>query len=179
MTDPWFIIFTAPCKEAFVADSLSHIGYETIFLHERARNKKGNEVKRARWPRYILLRPVNGQGLYEAAWHQGVVSFVSAAGEPCRLSSAYVDTIIAEADEHGCIGWEPESDPVRTTYQPGDTLRITVGPFTGLQAVVKLDTGRKIWAECGGLPVELRPGDVKLVRPGRAARCPIPGRLYR
>lgn len=169
--DGWYIVFTMPQKEAFVAESLRHAGYETVFLHERAILATGREIKRPRWPRYVLVRPQEGQGLYEAAWHQGVCRFVSAAGEPCRLAHGFIEGLLSEADEHGCLGWEEAPSDKRTErVNPDDVLRILTGPFTGLHAVVRLDTGRKIWADCEGLPVELRPGDVKLVRPGRAAR---------
>jgi transcriptional antiterminator RfaH len=130
---PWIVVNTHPHKEATATAHLRKQGFETYcpLVRRRVRHaRKTREVLRPLFPGYLFvagsdeifrMRPVRST--------VGVRAIVNAGDEPARLDGRFI-AALRSREREGVISL-PASP-----YEPGQTIRITDGPFDGTVATI-------------------------------------------
>lgn len=129
----YYVAQTAPQREYFAQDQLSHADIETYLPECKEVIRHARQVKERTaplFPGYIFLRI--------PAWHQpwrtinttpGIIGVLSSASVPAVVQDWVIDGIRARAGQDG--GTVRIPDPT-DFYEPGDPMRVTEGPLTGL-----------------------------------------------
>ncbi len=150
MEKQWFVLHTLSGQENRVKESIErrakiedmqeYVG-EVLIPTERVTETKSNRrtttVKKF-FPGYVLINLAlydDQKNLVERAWYfiqdtQGIIGFVG--GErPVPLRPKEIDTILSQVEE--------KKDKVRpkVTFEPGETVTITDGPFQNFSGVVE------------------------------------------
>lgn len=136
----WYVIHTYSGYENKVQDTLTRkvhsMGMDDTILqivlpmHDEEEMKDGQKkvVSRKVFPGYLLIRmEVNDRSWYVVRNTPGVTGFVGTTTKPIPLSDEEAEKII-----HG----DSMKVSVKTEAVPGDTIKITQGPFEGRSAVV-------------------------------------------
>ncbi|TIC78993.1 transcription/translation regulatory transformer protein RfaH [Crenobacter intestini] len=127
----WYLVHTKPRQEAKALLNLTQQGY-TCYLPlisvEKLRRGKAQQVSEALFPRYLFIHLDSSEG--GRSWAPirstlGVSTLVQFGGQPAKVD----DALIEQLRTHEA------ALPAATLFAPGETVRITEGPFTGLNAV--------------------------------------------
>lgn len=126
----WFALYTKPHKEYLVSDFLSARKVE-VYLPEIAvkTRRRDRRAKRPFFPHYLFARldPEDGM-IAKLRWTPGLRCIVSMGGWPVPVPDEVVQKIrhrlatIVQAESEG-------------PFRHGEGVRITRGPFKGLDAV--------------------------------------------
>ena len=128
----WYVIQTKPRLEDQVRAALERKGIEIYLPLVRVRRVN----PRARpwapfFPCYVFARAdLACVGVSALQWTPGSVRMLGFDGEPAVVPDAVVEYIrqrVSKVEHSNTIGLGP--------FQPGDTVRITSGPFRDLEAV--------------------------------------------
>lgn len=128
----WFVINTKPNKEGSVLELLiiRNIEYFCPMIpHQRAFGRA--PILRYYFPGYIFVR-VTPQELAsaEVRWLPGSKRLVCYGDDAIDIPDAVIHAIQAQVEAIRQRGGLKKRD-----YRPGDKLRITAGPFEGMEAV--------------------------------------------
>lgn len=117
-----------PVKQVVIARRIKVGCYERV---EKARRNV------ARFGRYLFVELVLTDSVYQAIKHApGVRGFLTMAGSdaPAKIDSNYI----------AFLRGAPEIAETKDVFHSRDRVRITVGPFNGVEAVVKEVDSRKV-----------------------------------
>lgn len=128
----WYVIHTRPHAENRALDHLERQGFHAYlprFATTRRHARKVETVARPLFPRYMFI----DLDLQAARWRTvlstaGVAGLVMAAGQPSPVPDGIVENIQAREDATGLIA-------IGNTWQPGQKIRITSGPFSTVDAI--------------------------------------------
>lgn len=127
----WYLVHTKPRLEDTALLNLERQGY-TCYLPrlqvEKIRRGKAVVVSEALFPRYLFVRlDASGQGQSWAPIRStlGVSALVRFGSHPARVDEALVDLLRSREQTLAQV----------TLFTPGDAVRITDGPFAGIEAI--------------------------------------------
>ena len=130
-TRNWFLVHTKPRQEEVALLNLERQGYPCYLPRirmERIRRGKAQIVEEALFPRYLFVHlDTSGQGLSWAPIRStlGVSRLVHFGTQPARVDDALVRWLQARE----------QAMPAEHLFQEGDRVRVTQGPFVGLEAI--------------------------------------------
>lgn len=130
----WYLVYTKPRQEQMALEHLQRQGYHCYLptlRTEKIRRGKAVWVTEALFPRYLFIRLETG--LSAKSWSpirstQGVSTLVHFGSQPARVDDALVQWL----QQH------EQALPEQARFQPGDAVRITRGPFAGLDALYQM-----------------------------------------
>lgn len=142
--ESWYAVHTKPRAEGIAREHLERQGFSCLFprLRRTVRTSEGIRARiEALFPRYVFLRTdALVQSLAPVRSTRGCIGLVRFGGEPARVPEQVIAAIRSRmhADD-GCTRLDlPE-------LVPGQRVRITDGPLTGLQAVFRtLEGGERV-----------------------------------
>ena len=123
----WAVAKTAGQREAFAAEQLQARGFE-IFLPKIETRKTVQPL----FASYVFLLVVNGHWL-AANTCFGVVSLIRTGDCPSRVPDAEIEALKARLNDRGLIALPPP--PPKRVILPGARVRVTAGPFRGLNGI--------------------------------------------
>ena len=137
----WYLIHTKPRQESRAALNLAQQGYQCylpLMPVERLRQRALTLVLEPLFSRYLFIQldtSHSGQNWGPIRSTKGVARIVTFGNLPARVPAAIIDTLRAQ-DE--ALQQRPQRH-----FSPGETLRITQGPFTGIEAVYQMADGER------------------------------------
>jgi transcriptional antiterminator NusG len=137
----WYVLHTYSGYENKVMRSIEH-RIEALDLGDRVyevvvptqdeieiRNSQRHTVQRKVFPGYVLVRmEMDDDTWYALRNTPGVTGFVNVNNKPVPLSEAEVQAILK--------GMTAEAPKVKISFQLGDTVRITDGPFADFRGEI-------------------------------------------
>ena len=137
----WYVIHTYSGYENKVRQNLMH-RIETMEMQEQIfrvivpteeeieiKNGQRRTVHKKVFPGYVLVQmKMNDNSWYVVRNTPGVTSFVGHGNRPTPLDDNEVKAILKQMEE--------EAPKVRVSYQVGQAVKITDGPFTDFEGIV-------------------------------------------
>ena len=137
----WYVIHTYSGYENKVKQNLMH-RIETMEMQDQIfrvivpteeeieiKNGQRRTVHKKVFPGYVLVQMrMNDNSWYVVRNTPGVTSFVGHGNRPTPLEDAEVKAILKQMEE--------EAPKVRVSYQVGQAIKITDGPFTDFEGIV-------------------------------------------
>jgi len=136
----WFAVVTKPRSEAIAHENLLRQGYECMLPRLR-RLRRGAAGLKPRieclFPNYLfLLADTEHTSLAPIRSTRGARGVVRFGGVPAEVPAAVIEHIKQRIDtENGFVRLEVPK------FTPGQTVRLTEGPLSGLEGVFLLDQG--------------------------------------
>jgi len=138
----WYLVHTKPCRETIAQSNLLRQGYDVYFprlLQTSRRNDRWQERVTALFPRYMFVCVAEDhQSLGPVRSTTGVATVVR-FGLSCALVPESVITELRARED-------PESGLHRlrlcTRTVAGAAVRVTIGPFAGLEGIFDRELGR-------------------------------------
>jgi len=136
----WFLLTSKPREEQRSYDNLSNQGFE-VFLPKIAKVKKRQGVKSLSleplFPNYLFIKLDESEANFNAIRStRGVANFVRFGLNIATLSESLLTNIKQNIDEG-----ENKSLMDLLSYQQGDKVQVTQGPFKGLEAIYQTTDG--------------------------------------
>lgn len=127
----WYTVHTKPNAETRVAAALQQRGI-TTFLPQVWRKTPSRDYRQQPFfPCYLFINvDLAETGLAAVQWTPGLRRLVSFNDRPTPLAAEVIELIRHRAEALGATGGLPGH-----TFKPGDTVRITAGPFKDMLAV--------------------------------------------
>lgn len=137
----WYLAYTKPRSEDLGLDNLHKQGFEAwlpkIKKVAGKRRSKADDALftlEALFPRYLFFRPAHEQQSISVVRSTlGITKIVSFGHELARLPHARLFQIACWVEQQ-----QGHSAAQVMGVNPGDSVRITAGPFAGLDALVKM-----------------------------------------
>jgi len=137
----WYVIHTYSGYENKVKQNLMH-RIETMEMQDQIfrvivpteeeieiKNGQRRTVHKKVFPGYVLVQMrMNDNSWYVVRNTPGVTSFVGHGNRPTPLEDSEVKAILKQMEE--------EAPKVRVSYQVGQAIKITDGPFTDFEGIV-------------------------------------------
>ena len=137
----WYVIHTYSGYENKVKQNLMH-RIETMEMQDQIfrvivpteeeieiKNGQRRTVHKKVFPGYVLVQMrMNDNSWYVVRNTPGVTSFVGHGNRPTPLEESEVKAILKQMEE--------EAPKVRVSYQVGQAIKITDGPFTDFEGIV-------------------------------------------
>jgi len=129
----WYLLKTKPHQERRALENLCNQGFECflpLYLRERLRRGKRENIEEPLFPSYLFIHLdsiVSNWSVLRSTY--GVANIVRFGDNPARVPDAVIDAIV-----------ERQQNKVQL-YQPGDPVRITKGPFAGLEGIFEQNDG--------------------------------------
>ena len=137
----WYVIHTYSGYENKVKQNLMH-RIETMEMQDQIfrvivpteeeieiKNGQRRTVHKKVFPGYVLVQMrMNDNSWYVVRNTPGVTSFVGHGNRPTPLDDSEVKAILKQMEE--------EAPKVRVSYQVGQAIKITDGPFTDFEGIV-------------------------------------------
>jgi len=150
MQKEWFVLHTLTGQEQKVKESILRrkkleemeelVGDVIIPTEKVSEVKKGVKITSTRkfFPGYVLLNIVlydDQKKLHEKSWYfvretPGVIGLIGGE-KPVPLRPEEVDSVLRQVDE------KKEKVAPKVTFEPGETVKITDGPFLNFNGVVE------------------------------------------
>lgn len=137
----WYVIHTYSGYENKVRQNLLHrietMGMKDQIFHVIVPTEEEIEIKNGQrrtvqkkvFPGYVLVQMrMNDNSWYVVRNTPGVTSFVGHGNKPTALEDSEVKAILSKMEQ--------EAPKVRVSYQIGQAVKITDGPFTDFEGVV-------------------------------------------
>jgi transcriptional antiterminator RfaH len=136
----WYAVHTKPRAEPIAREHLERQGYRCLFprLRRTVRTSTGLRARiESLFPRYVfILTDAAVQSLAPVRSTRGCVGLVRFGGEPARVPESVIASIRARMDADDGVARLDPPDLV-----PGQRVRITDGPLSGLEAVFRTFEG--------------------------------------
>ena len=149
MAKEWYVIHTLTGQESKVKDSIErrmkHEEMEDCVGEVLVPTEKVSEVKKGRkttatrkfFPGYVLVqldlygenRQINDRAWYFIRETPGIIGFVGE--QPVPLRPEEVEVLMCQVDERA------DRVKPKVTFEPGETVRITDGPFMNFNGVIE------------------------------------------
>lgn len=134
----WYLVHTKVRLEQCAKDNLERQGFTCFLPQMRSEKLRRGALKvlaEPLFPRYLFIR--SDAGLAAKGWGSirstlGVSRLVTFGSQPARLSDALVCLIRMQCED----AIEPQF-----YFEAGETLRVTDGPFAGLEAIYQMPDG--------------------------------------
>lgn len=124
----WYVLKTKPRAEHIALDVLVRWGVE-CYAPRIVRPYGSSESTEYLFPGYLFVRLDSASRLWPMVrWAPGVAYFVGPEREGVPLDDALIEHIRRRTEEWNAGGY-------RRALQPGEAVKITEGPFAGLDAV--------------------------------------------
>lgn len=152
----WYVVHTHARAEAMAREHLERQGFETYlprYLRRRRHARRVEEIPAPLFPRYMFVAFDPGS----VAWRPilstiGVSDLLSEGETPLPVPDGVVEEISAREDGSGLVSLAREAP-----YQPGDMVRVTGGPMSGLVGLFDgLSDRERIWVLLDLLGRQLR-----------------------
>jgi len=131
-TKRWYAVYSKPQKEKFAQFHLQSKGVE-VFLPQLVLPQSHKRRRRVvpLFPSYLFVRidVLSGESAY-VVWSPGVKYLVSFNGVPASVDDDVVDFLRDRTDSNGNI-------QAASSLKPGQRVRVTGGPFEGLEALIE------------------------------------------
>ncbi|MEW6996629.1 transcription/translation regulatory transformer protein RfaH [Colwelliaceae bacterium BS250] len=136
----WFLLTSKPREEQRAFDNLNNQGFD-VFLPKVAKVKKRQGVKSVSleplFPNYLFINLDQSEANFNAIRStRGVGSFVRFG-----LNHAILNESLVEQIRQNIEGSDNKSLNDLLTYQQGEKVQVTQGPFKGLDAIYKNKDG--------------------------------------
>lgn len=130
----WFAFYTRPRHEQQVESRFCQLGMESFLPRIPLRRQWKDRMKIVEWPLFpgYIFGRCEPWALTKAVATSGVVSVVSNNGNPAPVGVHELESVrvlMRALAETGTI-------PERVPLEPGTAVRVTAGPFEGVQGVV-------------------------------------------
>jgi transcriptional antiterminator RfaH len=132
MSAKWYTLFSKPRKETQIENYLASKGIEIFYptLKIDPVNPRAARV-RGFFPRYLFIHvDLEEVGISGLEWIPGAVGLVQFGGVPAEVPDAFIDDL-----RHRLIQIERVGGLHLDGLKQGDKVKITSGPFAGLEAV--------------------------------------------
>ncbi|MDR2091731.1 MAG: transcription/translation regulatory transformer protein RfaH [Azoarcus sp.] len=160
----WYLIQTKPRLEKHALENLERQGYECylpIIPAEKLRQGKLVVIDTPLFPRYLFIRL--GTNSTDKSWGpirstKGVSTLVRFGNDPAKAD----DELIALLKSHESA----RQDAPERLFEQGERVRLTEGPFAGIEAIYQMTDGERramVLIELLGKTASLRI-DIKGVR---------------
>ncbi|WP_163846445.1 transcription termination/antitermination protein NusG [Pseudooceanicola aestuarii] len=141
--ETWFLAQLKPNCAAIADKNLTRQGFATFLpMEEETRQRSGRFVtaRRPLFPGYIFVAFDVAQGVWRKVNSTyGVTRLISFGGGPAPVPADLVAGLKARCDDTGQL--VPDATP-----QPGDTVRVTHGPFADFVARVEsIAKDQRVW----------------------------------
>jgi transcriptional antiterminator RfaH len=133
----WYLIHTKPRQETVALRNLEQQGYHCFLPQLRCETVQRGRITPTQaplFPRYLFIHlddALSGSNWAPIRSTKGVTRLVRFGDQPAKVDTAIIEQL--QAQQHDA--------PTRPLFQPGDAVRITAGPFAGLQAVFGMRDG--------------------------------------
>ena len=137
----WYLVHTKPRKEACALENLERQGfscYLPLLRTEKLRRAKLDTCDEPLFPRYLFIEL--DTDLQSRSWGPirstvGVSRLVTFGAEPAKVPGALVEQLrLHESQLRG---------QVVPLFQTGERVRVTQGPFAGLEGVFQIAEGER------------------------------------
>jgi len=169
MNSAWYVLRSKPRKEEFLLDQLRLNKFEAYcpMLKVTPVNPRARKA-RPYFPGYVFACiDLTQEKASSLQWMPGATGFVSFDGTPARVPDELIPSLRRKVDAINAAGGETLHE-----LQPGQTVRVTGGPFAGYEAIfdARLPGSERVRVllkllQKRQMPVELSAGQVR--RTGR------------
>lgn len=127
----WYVVYTKPNSEKRVAMALKERGLETFLPEITVRSSDQNKKRVAFFPGYMFVRiDLKVDNPSHWIWMPGVRYIVAYGDQPVPVPNEVINLIRNKLRER-----EAFHTKLVHGIRPGDTVKITDGPFEGMLAV--------------------------------------------
>ncbi|MFN8454758.1 MAG: transcription termination/antitermination NusG family protein [Anaerolineae bacterium] len=175
----WYALYTKPNAEYQVATALQRQALE-IYLPE-IKDPKSSQGRQSIpfFPCYLFLKvDFEAVGLSQVQWIPGLRRVLTFGDQPAPVSNTVIDLIQHKLGEIKANGDRPIH-----TFKPGDTVRITDGPFQDILAIFEGSTTPsqrvQVLLNILGHPSRMQINVTDLEKAALDAETPAPGYLRR
>lgn len=132
----WLVVHTKPRLEAEAQAQLLRQGFEAYLPQlkvESVKRGKYDERDVPLFPRYLFVRTpdLTVQSWAPIRYTRGVNRLVSFGPEPARMDDTVIDWLKAQEASQG----------VQLLFAPGQAVKVTQGPFAGLEGIYQMTDG--------------------------------------
>ena len=129
----WYVIHTKPRQESLALENLERQGYTTycpqITLSKRRRNA-WHQVSEPLFPRYLFIELTEGEDDFGPIRSTlGVSNMLRFGGKPATISKDIIGMLQQQERDNA------ETPDPEIPVKPGDRVRVTDGPFAGLEGI--------------------------------------------
>jgi transcriptional antiterminator RfaH len=135
VSSKWYVIRTKPRRERFVHDQLSGQGLEVFYPAVKVHPVNPRSAhERAYFPSYIFVHlDLATVGVNRLRWLPAAIGLLEFGGEPAIVPEGLVAQL-----KHKVSAIQAAGGMVFADLNPGDTIKITSGPFAGYDAIFDL-----------------------------------------
>ncbi len=128
----WYALRSKPRKEDVVWLQLKTQGYQVIYPRLRVHPVNPRARKLVPYfPGYLfVMADLDEVGVTAFQWMPNTLGLVGFGGEPASVPDNLIQTLLKRLDEINRAGGE-----MLHGLKPGETVRITDGPFRGFEAI--------------------------------------------
>jgi len=139
----WYALRTAPQRENKAKALLTERGFEAAVPTERRflRRSRGRKIERT-YPMvvgYVLVRACERDmpwnRIFDSASKPYIKSVVGCAGQPALIADEPVARLVGMSSS--AIPYQSSVNTRRASFQPGDPVQISDGPFRGHEAKIE------------------------------------------
>ena len=129
----WYLVSTKPRKDSYAQEQLINQDYEVYRPVTKRINTRANkkiQVIESLFPRYLFVRMQNGVDDWGPVRStRGVASIIKFGTQPSKIEDSLINEIKKREKD-----WD-EKNISRDKFKKGQALKITQGPFSGLDAI--------------------------------------------
>lgn len=137
----WYLIHTKPQQEYLARDNLERQGYEVYLpLTTVLRRRRGRSIPAQGpvFPRYLFIHLSDESDNWKPIRSTlGVQCLVRFGERPARVPDELIDTLRSRETEDGLL------PAANTEPEPGESVRISHGPFEGYTAIFESRSGKE------------------------------------
>lgn len=163
----WYLVHTKPRQEHCARENLERQGYECYLptlVMEKLRRGELVSAEEALFPRYLFIRL--SQDHSAKSWSpirstRGVSRLVAFGNEAAQVDEHIIESLKAHA--------QMAQGAASPLFAPGELVKVTAGPFAGLDAIYQMAEGERrvmVLIELMSRPVALRlaPSDLRKIK---------------
>lgn len=137
----WYLVHTKPRQEKCALENLQRQGFQ-CYLPTLPSEKLCQGVltvaNEPLFPRYLFIRL--GHGDSASSWApirstKGVSRLVSFGAEPAKVADSLIEALCTQ---EASVQTEP-----RRLFRPGERVRLTKAPFTGIEGICQMADGER------------------------------------
>ena len=137
----WYLVSTKPQKDSYAQGQLINQDYEVyrpVIKIIKTRAKKKVQVTESLFPRYLFVHMQNGVDDWGPVRStRGVAGIVKFGAQPAKVEDSLIHEIKTREQFWG------EQTINRDKFQKGQAVKVTQGPFSGLDAVFASYSGEQ------------------------------------
>lgn len=131
MTEHWYTFHTKPNAEYQVAQTLRQRGLEVFLPEVKAPRSRRRRKMKPFFPSYLFAKvDLKAIGISKLRWVPGLNRLVAFGDQPIPVPEEIIEYILDNLEALQAQGGLPTHN-----FKPGDTVRITSGPFEGMEAI--------------------------------------------